>query len=44
MATRTIGTASKNISTKAGQATVLEIVADFSIWSSRPPIPNKKYN
>ena len=38
-ATRKMGEASKNRSVKAEQATVLETVPDFSMCSSKPPIP-----
>ena len=41
-ATLTMGEASKYRSVKAGQATVLDTVADFKIWSSNPPIPTIK--
>ena len=42
MATRTMGVASKLSGMKGGQAGEVEMVADFSTKSSRPPIPAKE--
>lgn len=40
MATRTMGVASKLSGVKGGQAGDVDRVADFKMYSSRPPIPD----
>ena len=42
MATRTMGVASKLRGVKGGQAGEVEMVADLSTKSSRPPIPERE--
>lgn len=42
MATRTMGVASKLSGVKGGQAGDVDRVADFKMYSSRPPIPDRR--